>query len=128
MRRYLLSVVTTVLALTLITGCSWAGKTVTSGDGKAEAKKEPVLLQIWCDADPDDGVAPLTTEITCEPLGPVEGELKYTIDFRDGSSGTGAKVKHTFKKPGQYRVGITAIDADGNTAMDDLQVDVEAPE
>lgn len=128
MRRYVQTIATTVLGVTLLAGCSWAGKVGPDSEGAAAAKTGDGLVHIWCEADPDDGVAPLNTEIKCEPLGPVEGEIKYTHDFRDGSSGKGASVKHTFKKPGQYRVTTTAVDASGNLAHDEVIIDVEAPE
>lgn len=44
--------------------------------------------------------------------------------FGDGATGRGFKVQHVFRRPGRYRVSVTAIDQAGNTAASTASVRV----
>lgn len=110
-----------ILAVSL-GGCSaFRGQT-----GEPEKPKSRVnFMAIWADAAPDDGVAPLTVTLTAEALTPGVNP-SYVWDFADGTTGeTGARVTHTFAKPGQYKVRLSGTWED-LTASDEVIVDVEA--
>ena len=99
--------------------------TLTEED-KALLKK----LLLHLSAEPDYGPAPLTVQFSLEhfetdtPVKP-----KYTWDFGDGSKKSHEQnPKHTYKKPGKYKVIIKVTDAVGQAGEDDLQIDVEKPE
>lgn len=66
-------------------------------------------------AKPEDGMAPLTVNFDASAsIGPCGKIVKWIWDFGDGTSGKGAKVKHTYKRPGEYTVNVSLADKKGN--------------
>jgi len=53
------------------------------------------------------------------------GITSYTWNFGDGTTGTGAKVSHTYPDPGNYTVTLTVKDAAGNSDTDTIKVEVK---
>jgi len=95
-------------------------------EDKALLKK----LLLHLSAEPDYGPAPLTVQFSLEhfetdtPVKP-----KYTWDFGDGSKKSHEQnPKHTYKKPGKYKVIIKVTDAVGQAGEDDLPIEVVKPE
>lgn len=87
--------------------------------------KEAVLLS---SADPDDGPAPLTVQLSTESLDDLVNP-KYVWNFGDGSKEMrGQNVTHTYKKPGKYKAIVRVTDDDGNTGNDDVSITIYPPE
>jgi uncharacterized protein YkwD len=66
-------------------------------------------------ATPSAGVAPLTVRFEARVEGTVSGRTEFSWDFGDGSSATGGDVLHTFYRPGDYEVRLTASDGTGRS-------------
>jgi len=82
-------------------------------------------------AKPEDGAPPLTVSFDASPsFAPCGKIVKWTWDFGDGASAKGAKVKHTYGKPGEYIVNVSLVDKKGNVnfAQLDYVVRVSAGE
>jgi hypothetical protein len=87
---------------------------------------EPLTAEIKSNAT--RGVAPATFEFKANVTGGTE-PYTYNWDFGDGSSSGGGEsneetVVHTYNEPGTYTVTFTVIDANGQQAIDTLQVNV----
>ncbi len=88
----------------------------------------PAALQIWGEADPDEGPAPLTSKMSCDILTRGAVEPQFEWDFGDGSKGKGKSLAHTFSKVGKYEVRVKVTDKNGRSGDDTLQVEVTKPE
>ena len=104
------------------------GTTPTTAPAQAGADDDeelPAPLLVWADSDTDEGKAPLTIQFKAD----VEGgtpPLTYSWKFGDGSAdSTDANPKHTFEKPGKYRVDLEVKDAGGDNDSDYLEIDVQ---
>lgn len=124
-----------VLATTLAGGT--VGAKEAEAPAKAKEEKEAaapagVLEKLLLDvnAEPDVGTAPLKVEFSADTYeGDEAKDPVYTWDFGDGSpEEKGAKVKHTYKKPGDYEVEVRVKDATGRRGSDMLYITVEEPE
>ena len=87
-------------------------------------------LLVWAEAEPEDGDAPLTVQLKGDGDN-VEGgkpPLKYTWKFGDGSADSSeVSPKHTFDKPGKYRVDLSVSDAGGDSDSDYVEITVNQP-
>jgi hypothetical protein len=54
--------------------------------------------------------------------------LQYEWTFDDGTQATGARVKHTFTKPGRYRPTLRVTDASGHVDYDFAKVTITLPD
>ena len=89
-------------------------------------QRQPPLLQIWCEAEPDEGPAPLTVTFSCEPLTGKAEVSRYVWDFGDDSDKVeGNKVTHTFDKPGRYTARAVGHGTEGQRDEDLVTIDVE---
>lgn len=100
-----------------------------------------------CGSDEPDGAAP---EVNLEPVaqffggfGAVAGrELSFDASassdrdgrivayhwlFGDGHSANGARVRHTYDRPGRYQITLTVLDNDGARARTDRSIVVADP-
>jgi PKD repeat protein len=84
-------------------------------------------LTVAATAEPDRGEAPLTVDFSAEVYeGDEAREAKFEWDFGDGSSrARGAKVTHTYTKPGSYKARVLATDAYERRGEDEVIIDVE---
>jgi PKD repeat protein len=77
---------------------------------------------------PENGTAPLETELSAEGTDPDGDSLTYEWDFGDGSAkGSGIKLKHTYSRVGTYTATVTASDGHGGTATDTVSIVVGNP-
>jgi len=92
-----------------------------AGEDAEEDLESPLL--VWADSDTDEGKAPLTIQFKAD----VEGgtpPLSYLWKFGDGSpDSTEANPKHTFQKPGKYRVDLEVKDSAGDEDSDYLEIE-----
>ena len=67
-------------------------------------------------ANPASGVAPLEVSFNASNSSDSDGSIvSYTWDFKDGYTGNGVTVNHTFNSTGSYNVGLTITDNEGAT-------------
>ena len=67
-------------------------------------------------ANPASGVAPLNVSFNASNSSDSDGVIiSYAWDFKDGSTGTGQTINHTFSSTGSYNVKLTVIDNEGAT-------------
>lgn len=80
-------------------------------------------------ADPISGAAPLEVEFfgfASDPdVGDIISPLQWTLG--DGTTMTGDTFKHTYTKPGRYRVTVTANDSSGAQGVDSTEIIVQPP-
>ncbi len=82
-------------------------------------------LLVWAEAEPDEGKAPLTVELRADTEGG-KPPLKYTWTFSDSAPDSSeVNPKHTFTKPGKYRVDLNVADASGDSDTDYVEVEVQ---
>jgi len=87
-------------------------------------------LDVWIEAEPDEGPPPLRVHFTSEVESDEEegGPYTYGWDFGDGSKSDAANPVHTYEKVGEYTVTLVARDAKGNNGSDEIDVWVEEEE
>ena len=67
-------------------------------------------------ADPTSGAAPLEVSFNASSSSDSDGSIIiYTWNFKDGDTGTGETINHTFNSIGSYIVELTVIDNEGAT-------------
>jgi len=67
-------------------------------------------------ATPTSGVAPLGVSFNASNSSDGDGSIiSYAWDFKDGSTGNGQTINHTFSSTGSYNVILTVIDNEGAT-------------
>ncbi len=83
-------------------------------------------LQVTASADPERGRAPLNVLFHAATENEV-GSVDYEWNFGDGSPNDfGPAPRHAFTLDGIYLVQVTAVDAEGNTERDVVQVEVSS--
>ncbi|MHB8078087.1 MAG: PKD domain-containing protein [Candidatus Krumholzibacteriia bacterium] len=117
MRKILVIVIMAALSTVLLAGCK-------------SDNLVPYFTR-WA-SNTDCGVAPLLVQFTArasggnleaDPTG-ANSYLNISWDFRDGSTGDGSIVFHTFETPGIYDVALTVRDKDGDGETQHLLVTV----
>jgi len=96
---------------------------VTSIEIRAGANSMP---EVFLSVSPAFGSAPLTVNFTSSVFGG-DGVLTYNWDFGDGSQSSHPNPSHIYDDPGNFVVTLEVIDQDGDTAIENLVVAVEAP-
>ncbi len=67
-------------------------------------------------ANPTSGIAPLEVSFNASNSSDSDGSIvSYTWDFKDGSTGNGKTLNHTFSSIGNYNVELTVTDDKGAT-------------
>jgi len=84
-------------------------------------------LTVEIDSEETEGVAPVMFELEADIAGGVEPYVVgWQIDDGDIVSNEPI-ISLTFNEAGTYDLGVTVIDAAGQTASDDMEITVEAP-
>lgn len=84
-------------------------------------------LTVEIDSEETEGVAPVMFELEADITGGVEPYVVgWQIDDGDIVSNEPVLLL-TFNEAGTYEVGVTVIDAAGQTVSDDMEITVEAP-
>lgn len=107
-----------------------AAAKVNGGSRPSNEAKAAKHFQLWAEAEPDEGPAPLAVQLTCEPLGIAvkADDLRFSWDFGDDSDrGTTGTTTHTFDRVGTYTVRCAATSVDGVRAEDTVEVEVTEP-
>ncbi len=113
------AVVAVCLFLGLLSGCS-------------EETTRPTITRL--STSHECGVAPLAVEFRAFASGgthfdqPTSGNnfLEFAWDFGDGNTSTAALTYHEYEMPGDYRVNVTATDAEGLTATKSTDIHVRS--
>ena len=80
-------------------------------------------------ANPTSGVAPLEVSFNASSSSDSDGSIiSYEWDFKDGNTGNGQTVNHTFSSTGSYNVELTVTDNEGATDLDIKAIIVTTPE
>jgi len=88
-------------------------------------------LDVWIEAEPDEGPPPLRVHFTSEVESDDEdyaGKFIYKWDFGDGGSSTEANPIYTYKKLGEYTVTLVVKDEQDYNGSDEIDVWVEEDE
>jgi len=113
------------------------GDTEKAGKAGPAAKAQEVdvdegyeELDVWIEAEPDEGPPPLRVHFTSEVESDEEGggPFHYRWDFGDGSASSAPNPVHTYNEVGEYTVTLVANDDDGNNGSDEIDVWVEEEE
>jgi PKD repeat protein len=88
-------------------------------------------LDVWIEAEPDEGPPPLRVHFTSEVESDDEdytGKFIYKWDFGDGGSSKEANPIYTYKKLGEYTVTLIVKDEQDYNGSDEIDVWVEEDE
>jgi len=67
-------------------------------------------------ANPTSGVVPLAVSFNASSSSDPDGSItSYAWDFKDGATGSGQTINHTFSSTGSYSVKLTVTDNEGAT-------------
>jgi len=98
-----------VMLIMFLVGCNGNG-----GSTPPITLNQPPTASIA--ADPTSGVAPLEVSFSGLSSSDSDGSIiSYIWDFKDGNTGTGETVNHTFSTIGSYNVELTVTDDKGAT-------------
>ena len=120
-RKYLLVILFLILAI-FLSGCN-------GGEGTTppiSSNQSPIANFT---ANPTSGVAPL--EVSFDALNSSDSDgtiVSYAWDFKDGSTGNGVTINHTFSSIGNYNVKLTVTDDKGSTDSTTKTIIVTTPE
>jgi hypothetical protein len=108
LKRKLFLVISFLILSIFLTGCSGSG-IVTP----ATTNQSPTASFT---ANPTSGVAPLGVSFNASNSSDSDGSIiSYAWDFKDGNTGNGQTINHTFSSTGSYSVKLTVIDNKGAT-------------
>jgi len=79
-------------------------------------------------ANPTSGLAPLQVSLNASNSSDSDGSIvSYAWDFKDGDTGNGETINHTFSSIGSYNVKLTVTDNKGATGSTTKTISVTAP-
>jgi len=79
-------------------------------------------------ANPTSGVAPLAVSFNASSSSDSDGSItSYAWDFKDGNTGTGETINHTFSSTGSYNVKLTVTDNKGAIGSTTKTITVTKP-
>lgn len=96
-----------------------------------EEEEEDYELDVFVDAEPDEGPPPLEVHFTTDIDEEEEkegGPLKYEWDFGDGAKSKEKNPVHTYTKVGDYTATLTVTNAKGEKGTDEIDIFVEEDE
>jgi len=104
-RKYFLVGLFLVLAI-FLAGCGGGGLPTTPNQAPTASFT----------ASPTSGIVPLEVAFDASNSSDSDGSIiSYVWDFRDGATGTGQTINHTFSSIGSYNVRLTITDNEGAT-------------
>jgi hypothetical protein len=116
-----------------LSGCGWE-PLVPPQDSVDEAPASDLQVQIVYDCKVCGQAEATTSTMTFTfravvtlPDPERETVLVYSWDFGDGTKDEGESVKHTYGRPGTYRVRLRVITSTGAEAQDEMRLTVQAP-
>ena len=116
-RKYLLVISFLILAIFLVSCSNNGGLTppITSNQSPTASFT----------ANPTSGVSPLEVTFNASSSTDSDGSIvSYTWDFKDGDTGSGQSVNHTFNSIGSYNVSLTVTDDDGANNLSTKNINV----
>jgi len=79
-------------------------------------------------ANPISGVVPLQVSFNASSSSDSDGNIiSYAWDFKDGNTGSGETINHTFSSIGSYNVKLTVTDNEGATDSTTKTITVTEP-
>ncbi len=79
-------------------------------------------------ATPTSGVAPLEVSFNASSSSDSDGSItSYAWDFKDGNTGTGQTINHTFSSAGSYNVLLTVTDDEGASDSNTKTITITNP-
>ena len=99
--------------------------TVTDNDGATDSTTKTITVTETTNqspvasftANPTSGIAPLEVAFDASNSSDSDGSItSYAWDFKDGNTGNGETVNHTFSSTGNYNVKLTVTDDKGATS------------
>jgi len=106
------------------TGSYNVGLTITDNEGATDSTTKTITVTETSNqsptasftATPTSGVAPLVVFFSASNSSDSDGSIvSYAWDFKDGNTGNGLTINHTFSSTGSYNVGLTITDNEGAT-------------
>lgn len=108
-RKYCFVILFLILAI-FLSGCN-GGEGTTPPIGSNQSPTASFT------ANPASGVAPLEVSFNASNSSDSDGSIvSYAWDFKDGNTGNGKTLNHTFNSTGSYNVELTVTDNEGATA------------
>ena len=118
-KKYYLVILFLVLAM-LLSGCSGGGTTPSITTNQSPTASFT--------ATPTSGTAPLEVSFNGSNSSDSDGTIiSYAWDFKDGNTGTGQTISHTFSSAGSYNVELTVTDDEGATDSATKSITVTDP-
>lgn len=113
-----------ILAMLLV-GCNGGEGTTTPPVSPVTGNQSPTASFT---AYPTSGVAPLEVSFNASNSSDSDGTIvSYQWDFKDGNTGNGLTINHTFSSTGSYNVGLTITDDEGATDSTTKTITVTDP-
>jgi len=108
LKRKLFLVISFSILSIFLTGCSGSGIVTPATFNQSPTASFTV--------NPASGVAPLEVSFNASNSSDSDGSIiSYAWDFKDGNTGNGQTINHTFSSAGSYNVMLTVIDNEGAT-------------
>ena len=108
MKRKLFLVISFSILSIFLTGCSGSGIVTPATFNQSPTASFTV--------NPASGVAPLEVSFNASNSSDSDGSIiSYAWDFKDGNTGNGKTINHSFTSSGSYNVKLTIIDNEGAT-------------
>ena len=110
----------------IITDNNSATNSTTNNITVTEAPNQPPTASFT--ANPTSGIAPLEVAFDASNSSDSDGSIiSYAWDFKDGSTGSGQTITHTFSSIGNYDVELTVTDNEGATDSTTKTITVTEP-
>ena len=110
MKRKYFFVILFLFSIMFLVGCNGNGGSTPS----ITTNQSPTAIFT---ATPTSGVAPLEVSFNASSSSDSDGSIiSYAWDFKDGYTGTGQTINHTFSSIGSYNVLLTVTDDKGATS------------
>jgi PKD repeat protein len=124
------AVAPTAVAPTIAATAAPAAAADADADSDGDTAGSNDDVQLFAEADPDNGQAPLRVRFSVDAI--LDGELDgatFTWNFGDGSPPSQERnPEHTYAKAGDYLATVRAVNKIGEHGWDEVDVEVTASE